>query len=72
MNIHQFFDPKKTTELIGLQSYLFFFNELILKEKFPKVMLLSGEKGIGKSTFNKSFDVLIFDKKNYDVKKFDK
>lgn len=69
MNIHQFFDPKKTTELIGLQSYLFFFNELILKEKFPKVMLLSGEKGIGKSTLTNHLMFLIFDKKNYDIKK---
>lgn len=69
MNIHQFFDPKKTTELIGLQSYLFFFNELILKEKFPKVMLLSGEKGIGKSTLTNHLMSLIFDKKNYDLKK---
>ena len=54
MNIHQYFDPKKTTELFGLQSYLFFFYELILREKniytenfgldfyeclFPNVML---------------------------------
>ena len=69
MNIHQFFDPKKTTELIGLQSYLFFFNELILKEKFPKVMLLSGEKGIGKSTLTNHLMSLIFDKKNYNLKK---
>ena len=69
MNIHQFFDPKKTTELIGLQSYLLFFNELILREKFPKVMLLSGEKGIGKSTLTNHLMSIVFDKKNYDVKK---
>ena len=35
-------------------------------------MLLSGEKGIGKSTLTNHLMSLIFDKKNYDLKKFDK
>ena len=69
MNIHQYFDPKKTIELFGLQSYLFFFYELILREKFPKVMLLSGEKGLGKSTLTNHLMSLVFDNKNYDIKK---
>lgn len=69
MNIHQYFDPKKTTELFGLQSYLLFFYELILREKFPKVMLLSGEKGLGKSTLTNHLMSLVFDNKNYDIKK---
>ena len=69
MNIHQYFDPKKTIELFGLQSYLFFFYELILREKFPKVMLLSGEKGLGNSTLTNHLMYLVFDNKNYDIKK---
>ena len=69
MNIHQLFDPKKTSQLIGLQPYLFFFYELILSDKFPKVILLSGEKGLGKSTLVNHLMFLVFDKKNYDIKK---
>ena len=40
-----------TLKLIGHEEKLSFFMELINENKFPKVLLLTGDKGIGKFTF---------------------
>ena len=42
--------PINQTKLFGLENY---FNELVIyiKNKLPNKILLSGQKGIGKSTF---------------------
>ena len=38
------FDPKKTKKLFGLDKKFYFFKNLIITEKLPKVILLSGKK----------------------------
>ena len=44
------FNPKKTTELIGLNDKFNFLNMLFKQKKLPNTILLSGLKGIGKFT----------------------
>ena len=48
MNIKSIPDPKETKNLYGLNKYLNTLKNLYLINKFPKVTLLSGKKGIGK------------------------
>ncbi len=50
LNKQKDFDPIYTIKLFGLKEYLFDFIELFKKNKLPKVIMLSGEKGIGKFT----------------------
>ncbi len=61
------FNPKKTKKIIGFNKEFLLFNELIEKKKFPKVLMLSGQKGIGKFTFINHFLHYYFDKVNYDI-----
>ena len=42
---------KKSNKLIGYDDLFIKFEKLYLNKRFPKVILLSGDKGIGKSTF---------------------
>ena len=42
--------PEKSNELFGLKDNFVFFKNLIENENLPKVNLITGEKGIGKST----------------------
>ena len=69
MNINDLFNPQNTNEIIGHDEKLFFFKKLILNKNFPKVILLSGEKGIGKFTIINHLMHIYFDKDNYDEKK---
>ena len=46
------FDPLNTINLFGLKKYLFDFIGLFKVNKLPKVILLSGKKGIGKFTLS--------------------
>ena len=62
------FHPKKTLKLIGHEEKLSFFMELINENKFPKVLLLTGDKGIGKFTLINHLMLSYFDQKNYDIK----
>lgn len=62
----KYFDPKETTELFGLKENFLFLKKLILRNQLPKVLLISGEKGIGKSTLINHLMYFYFDKKNYD------
>ena len=62
------FDPKKTTNLFGLKDKFLFFNKLINNQNAPKVVMLSGKKGLGKFTLINHIIHNYFDKKNYDMK----
>ena len=44
-----------------------FFKDLILKNKLPKVILLTGNKGVGKLTLVFHLMIFYFDKENYDL-----
>ena len=45
------YNPIKSIELFGYKSYFESFKELFKRNKLPKVIMLSGEKGMGKFTF---------------------
>ena len=68
-----YFNSKNSLDLFGLYDNFKFLKNLYLKEKLPKVLMLSGNKGSGKSTLLNHFIHFIFDKSNYDEKrsKFD-
>lgn len=66
MTTIKYFDPKETTELFGLKENFLFLKDLILRNQLPKALLISGEKGIGKSTLINHLMYFYFDKKNYD------
>jgi len=63
------FDPIESDTLIGLGGHFSFIKELISKGKLPKVVLLTGKKGIGKFTLTSHLMHYYFDKLNYDEKK---
>ena len=68
METTSLFDPMKSPKLVGYDAY---FNQLVhsyVKKIFPKVLLLSGKKGLGKFTLINHFLNYIFDKNNYDLK----
>ena len=44
-------DPINHLSLYGFKRYFDFFTNLYQKRKLPNCILLSGQKGIGKSTF---------------------
>ena len=67
MSLSDHFSPKKTTCLFGLKDQFKFLNELIINNKFPNVLLLSGDKGVGKSTLINHLLYSYFDKENYDL-----
>lgn len=62
--------PQETNSstLIGLIKEFDFLINAYSKDKLPKVIMLSGKKGIGKSTMIKHFLGNVFDKINYDIK----
>ena len=67
MSLSDHFSPKKTTCLFGLKDQFKFLNELIINNKLPNVLLLSGDKGVGKSTLINHLLYSYFDKENYDL-----
>ena len=67
MILSEYFNSKKTNKLIGFNSKFDFFKNLIEKNELPKVTMLSGDKGIGKSTFINHLTHFYFDKKNYNI-----
>ena len=68
MSSLELFDPIRTTKLFFLKENFNFLKKLIFENKFPQVTLLTGEKGLGKSTLVFHLMHLIFDKDNYDIK----
>lgn len=63
------FNPKKTTELIGLNDKFNFLNMLFKQKKLPNTILLSGLKGIGKFTMVNHLIHSQLYPENYDLKK---
>ena len=56
-------------KLYGLNNYLLNLTKLFDLDKLPKILMLSGKKGQGKSTLIHHFISYIFDKTNYDLEK---
>ena len=65
MDYPKYFDPKNSLKLFGLEQNFDFLSSLYLKDKLPKVLMLSGSKGTGKSTLINHFLFSIFDIQNY-------
>ena len=61
-----FFDSKNSLNLFGLDDNFKFISSLYYKKKLPKVLMLTGNRGSGKSTLINHFLFSIFDQKNYD------
>ena len=55
--------------LYELKKELNFFIDIYDLKKFPKVLMLSGNKGIGKFTIVRHFLSYVYDKNNYDAEK---
>ena len=70
MSLPSFFEPKKSLKLFGFKKDFDFLKTLYSKKKFPKVLMLTGIKGIGKSTLINHFLFSINDEKNYDLNNF--
>jgi len=65
MDFPIYFDSRNTLKLYGLEKYFKFLSKLYLTNKLPKVLMLSGLKGCGKSTLINHFLFSIFDEANY-------
>ena len=65
MDLPTFFDSRNSTNLFGLKKEFLFLSSLYLRKKLPKILMLSGSKGSGKSTLINHFLFSIFDEKNY-------
>lgn len=63
-----YFDPYKSFKLFGLKKEFDFFKSLYLKKSLPRVLMLSGHKGIGKFTLVNHLINFIFNKTNYNDK----
>ena len=59
------FNPKKTTRLFGLENEFNFLKKMISSDKFPKTLMLTGYRGVGKSTMISHLMHYYFDKKTY-------
>ncbi len=70
MDFPIYFNPKNSLNLYGLEKDFNFLTNLHLTQKLPKVLMLSGLKGCGKSTLINHFLLSIFDELNYDKDKF--
>ena len=62
-----YFNTKKTVNLFGLSENFNFIKNLYLANKLPKVLMLSGKKGSGKSTLVNHLMFYLFDKDNYNL-----
>ncbi len=70
MIFKNYFNPKKTMRLVGLDKNFNFFKKLILEKKFPRALIFSGDKGLGKSTLIFHLMHYYFNKDNYDEKNY--
>ncbi len=68
MKINEYNDPKNSLVLFGLHHQLDFFIKLYSLKKLPRILMISGKKGIGKFTLINHFLNYIYDKDNYDLK----
>ena len=65
MDYPKYFNPKNSLQLFGLEQHFNFLSLLFLKDKLPKVFMISGLKGTGKLTLINHFLFSIFDQQNY-------
>ena len=65
MNFPKYFDSKNSLNLYGLEKNFHFLSKLYSTKKLPKVLMLSGLKGCGKSTLINHFLFSVFDEANY-------
>ena len=70
MNFPNFFEPKNSLKLYGLQESFILLSNLYLNQNLPRVLMFTGNKGNGKSTLVNHFLNSIFDSKNYDNKNY--
>lgn len=70
MTSTEIFYSRKTNKLFYYEQKFIFLKNLYKLNKLPKVLLLTGEKGIGKSTLVSHFMHYIYDTENYDSKKY--
>ena len=70
MNFPIYFDSKNSLNLYGLEKDFNFLSRLYSTKKLPKVLMLSGLKGSGKSTLINHFLFSILDEANYNKKEF--
>lgn len=68
MKYPTYFDPKRSLNLFGLIEHFKFLKDLYIKKRLPKVLMLSGNKGSGKSTLVNHLLYFIFDQENYNEK----
>jgi len=68
MTKKNFLNPLESKNLFGLNKQFLTLVNLYKNDKFPKVLLLSGEKGSGKFTLVNHFLNYIFDERSYDFK----
>jgi DNA polymerase-3 subunit delta' len=68
MTFPEYFNPKKSSNLFGLLEKFNFLKDLYNKNKLPKILMLSGFKGSGKSTLINHLMFYFFDKDNYNLK----
>ncbi|MDC1130547.1 AAA family ATPase [Pelagibacteraceae bacterium] len=66
MTFPPYFNAKKSFKLFGLINDFNLLKKLYLANKLPHAIILSGNKGSGKSTLINHFLYYLFDKKNYD------
>ena len=64
-----YLNPINNFQLIGLKNYFGILKNLIIEDKFPQVLMLTGKKGIGKFTLINHILHYYYDKSNYDEKK---
>ena len=66
MSTSEHIDPKNSLNLYGLRDKLDFLIKLHNSKKLPRVLMLTGKKGIGKFTLINHFLDYIYDNENYD------
>ena len=67
MTYSPYFDSKKSLKLFGLIDNFNLIKNLYITKKLPKVLMLTGKKGSGKSTLINHLMFYIFDQKNYQI-----
>ena len=65
MNYPIFFDSKNSINLFELEQNFNFLSKLYSEKKLPKVLMFTGDQGVGKSTLINHFLLSIFDTSNY-------
>ena len=66
--LKDYLNPINNFQLIGLENYFGILKDLLIKDKLPQVLMLTGKKGIGKFTLINHILHYYYDKSNYDEK----